>query len=324
MLRRFLALCALGVALSAAGRARAADNQDKMAEARKLYSEAKQAFKDHKYRDAALGFEAASKLHPAGVALYTAAQAWELAGDQTRAADAYARALSTPKLSDSQTERAKSRLDALEKNLGTVTIKGPATTTAQLEDRIELPLPAVLHGTPGDHTLTLKTQDGLSEQRKITLVAGQHKSVDAEAKTEAAPDETQPTGPTETKKPAALAPPAKHPVEVEKSGGSSTLETVGWVATGAGLAAVGGGVMLGLSAKDAAHTYDSTPSQATYDHAMGLESRTNIMLIAGGAVAAIGVGLVIWQKVKRHEHPEKSAQIGVTATPNGIWAEGSF
>lgn len=319
-----LALCAIGVALSTAGGALAGQSQDKMAEARHLYSEAKKAFRDHKYRDAALGFEAASKLHPAGVALYTAAQAWELAGDPTRAADAYARALTTPKLSDSQTSRAKSRLAALEKNLGTVTIKGPATTTAQLEDRIELPLPAVLHGTPGEHTLTLKTKDGLTEQRKITLVAGEHKDIDAEAKTAAAPAKTEPTPPPEPKKTVPLAPPAKHPVEEEKSHGSSTLETIGWAATGAGVGAVVGGLLLGASAKDAAHTFDSTPSQATYDHAMGLESKTNIMLIAGGAVAAIGVGLVIWQSTKGHEHPEKSAQLGVKATPNGIWAEGSF
>jgi len=323
MLRRLLALGALGIVLSGAGGARAAGNSDKMAEARQLYSEAKQAFKDHKYKDAALGFEAASKLHPAGVALYTAAQAWELAGDATRAADAYSRALTTPKLSDSQTERAKSRLAALEQKLGTVTVKGPSTTTAQLEDRIELPLPAVLHGKPGDHTLTLKTQDGMTEQRKLTLAVGQHKDVDAEAKAET-PAETTTTAPSETqKKKVDLAPPAKHPVG-EASSGSSTLATVGYIATGAGVAAVGGGVLLGLSAKDAASTYDSTPSQATYDHAMGLQTKTNIMLIAGGAVTAIGLGLVIWQSTKGHEHPEKAARIGVTATPNGVWAEGSF
>lgn len=323
MLRRILALGVLGVALSTAGGALAADNSNKMAEARHLYSEARKAFREHKYRDAALGFEAASKLHPAGVALYTAAQAWELAGDSTRAADAYARALTTPKLSNSQTERAKSRLAALEKNLGTVTVKGPSTTTAQLEDRIQLPLPAVLHGKPGEHTLTLKSADGMTEQRKLTLTAGQHMSVDAQPKPAPAPPpkpKEQPKPPKKVK----LAPPAKHPVEEKASGGSSTLETVGWVATGAGVAAILGGVVLGTSAKDAAHTFDATPSQATYDHAMGLETKTNVMLIAGGAVTAIGVGLVVWQSTKGQEHPEKSARVEVKATPNGIWAEGSF
>ncbi len=321
MLRRILTLCALGVALSTAGGALAADNHDKMAEARHLYSEAKKAFKDHKYKDAALGFEAASKLHPAGVALYTAAQAWELAGDSTRAADAYARALTTPKLSTSQTDRAKSRLAALETKLGTITVKGPASTTAQLEDRIELPLPAVLHGEPGEHTLTLKTKDGMTEQRKLTLAAGQHKTVDAEAKP--AEPEPKPEEQPKPEKKVELAPPVKHPVK-EESGSSSTLETVGYIAAGAGVGALAGGMLLGLSAKDAASTYDATPSQATYDHAKGLESKTNIMLIAGGAVAAIGVGVVIWQTTKGHGHSEKTAQVGVRATPNGIWAEGSF
>lgn len=313
----------LGVALSGASAALADSNADKMAEARHLYSEAKKAFGDHKYKEAALGFEAASKLHPAGVALYTAAQAWELAGNSTRAADAYARALTTPKLSDSQTARAKSRLAALEKKLGTLDVKGPGTTTAQLEDRIELPLPAVLHGKPGEHTLTLETKDGMTEQRKVTLVAGKHTEVDSEAKPET-DEQSSETAPPETKKKKVeLAPPAKHPVG-EDSGGSSALETVGWIATGAGVAAVGGGVLLGLSAKDAASTYDATPSQATYDHAMGLQTKTNVMLIAGGVVAAAGVGLVIWQSTKGHEHPQKDAQVDVKATPNGIWAEGSF
>src|SRR5262245_36793484 len=49
------------------------------------YAEARRAFKEERYRDAALGFEAADRERPDAVALYTAAQAWELAAELARA-----------------------------------------------------------------------------------------------------------------------------------------------------------------------------------------------------------------------------------------------
>jgi hypothetical protein len=40
------------------------------------YEQARRAFKEQRYRDAALGFEAVFRIRPDAIALYTAAQAW--------------------------------------------------------------------------------------------------------------------------------------------------------------------------------------------------------------------------------------------------------
>ncbi len=292
-------------------------DDDNVAEARRLYGEAKKAMGDKKYRDAALGFEAASKLHPHAVALYTAAQAWELAGEPGRAADAYARALSTPKLNDSQAQRSRERLEALEKNLGVLVVAGPETTNAQLDDHIEVTLPARLHGTPGKHTLTLKRAGGVSEERSVELEAGNTTELDSEASADEEP-QSQPT-----QKEVKLSEPKKHPVRVE-SKSPGPWQTIGWVATGAGVAALGGGALLGISAKDAADTYNATPSRETFDHAKGLESKTNIMFIAGGVLTAAGVGILVWQATKGEEKAPGSTEVSLKLSPRAVWAEGRF
>src|SRR5688572_12283240 len=137
--------CIAGMLNPSAVRAQAEGGDAQADEARHLYNEAREAFKQDRYREAALGFEAASKMRPHAVALYTAAQAWELASESARAADAYALALSTPKLEDDQAKRARERLAALEPELGTVVVLGAEQTQARLDDHMEVSLPARLH-----------------------------------------------------------------------------------------------------------------------------------------------------------------------------------
>lgn len=288
-------------------------------EARRLYGEARKAMADKQYREAALGFEASSKLHPHAVSLYTAAQAWELAGEPGRAADAYSRALATPKLSDSQAARSRDRLAELEQKVGTVVVIGNETTRVQLDDHMEVTAPARLHGAPGDHTLKIARADGSSEQRQVTLAVGEAIELDAEAKEEAEPEAGAEPKP---KKVVPLAEPAKRPVKPEKENGSSTLRTIGFITAGAGLAALGGAAMLGMSAKDAEDTYKDSPTRATFDHAKSLETRTNVMFVVGGVLTAAGVGLVVWQSVGGEEQP--TTALRVRAGAGSLWAEGSF
>jgi hypothetical protein len=320
--RRTTALLVFGLVLSPSWVARAADS-NKMAEARRLYTQAKDAFKDHKYADAARGFEAASHLHPAAVALYIAGQAWEFAHNAARAADDYARSLEIPRLSASQAARAKERLDALEKQVGTVVVTGKSSTQAQLDDGITLSLPARLHGAAGNHTLSLTDASGLTSKRTLSLAAGKTMTVDAQPAAKAAQPEAPapgtPASAPQSSKPTPSSPP---PPTASKPRHSSFLETVGFITTGIGVGGLVGGMMLGLSANDSASTYKTTPSQATYDHAEGLQTKTNIMLIAGGVLTAAGVGLVIWQSTKHHD--ENSASLEVRALPSAIWAQGRF
>jgi hypothetical protein len=283
-------------------------------EARRLYTEARRAMSDKKYSEAALGFEAASKLVPHAVALYTAAQAWELAGAPARAADAYARALATPKLNESQADRSRQRLAALEQQVGTLVITGEESTRVQLEDQIDVTAPARLHGAAGERTLTITRADGTVEQRTVTLTAGDSIEIDVDAPQTAATPDPPP------KKVVPLAPPAKQPVIVERTKPRPLL-TLGYVTAGAGLAALGGAVLFGLSAKDAEATYRHSPTRATFDHAKSLETRTNILFAVGGVLTTAGAGLVVWQSLSADE--ERPA-LGVRAGPGSLFAEGNF
>ena len=310
---RFVALVALASACVAPSLARAEDDAQ-TAEARKLYGEAKKAMSDKKYKDAALGFEAAGKLKANAVALYTAAQAWELAGEPARAADMYALALETPKLSDAQTQRSQERLRELQKTLGVLVVTGAQGTKVQLDEHSTLPVPAKLHAEGGEHRLVITRPDGTSEKRAVALEAGQSVSIETEDKPEPQPDKP------EVKKKIPMAEPHKHPVEPES--GPGPWKTVGFLSLGAGIAALGGGVLMWGNAKDAEDTYKQRPSQETYDHAKGLESNSNILIIGGSVLTAAGAGLVIWQTLKK---PKREGQsLAVRAGPGALWAEGRF
>lgn len=316
--RSFRAALAAGFLLASSPVVLAQDNADKTEEARRLYNDARKAFKEERFKDAALGFEAASDIRPHAVALYTAAQAWELAGEKARAADAFARALATPKLNDSQAARARQRLKELEAGLGSVVVIGSGETRVRLDDYSEASVPARLHAEPGEHALHITREDGSTETRQVTVGAGE--TVEEDTDTRA--DETLTDVDEGEGKKAPLEEPKKQPVRVETEGAPFT-RTLGFIGIGAGVAALGGGLLIGQSAKDAESTYKAAPTQETYDHAKGLESKTNLMLIAGGVLTAAGVALVVFSSDGSEESPPgASAELGVS--PNGVWARGQF
>lgn len=309
--------CWLAPALSYAQEdpAPSGDDGGGVTEARRLYGEAKKALSAKKYSEAALGFEAASRIKAHAVALYTAAQAWELAGEKARAADAYSRALATPQLSESQTERSKDRLQALEKELGTAKVIGKGGTKVSLDDHMEMTVPATVHGSPGAHVLSVTLADGGSEKRALNFIAGKAQEVNLDEAPEPQPNMPSP-------KPVKLAEPKKHAVKADTSSQPSSFwKTFGFIATGAGVAALGGAVLVGTSAKDAEDTYKARPSRETFDHAKGLEMRTNILLIGGGVLTAGGIGILVWQGSKGSE---KKSAMHVNVGPSQISFAGSF
>ncbi|MFO0565397.1 MAG: hypothetical protein U0263_07030 [Polyangiaceae bacterium] len=287
-------------------------DDDATAEARRLYGEAKSLMGEKKYREAALAFEAAGRLKANAVALYTAAQAWELAQEPARAADAYALALTTPKLNDSQRQKCEERLAELRKELGTISANGDEGTRVRLDDHMEVAVPGKVHASAGEHTLHIARADGTSDARKLSVEAGKNQDVDVDEKAE-----PQPNAPKVKK--VQLSEPRKVPVE-ERRSPSSAWKTVGFISIGAGVAGLAGGALLGLSAKDAEDTYKADPTRKTYDHAKGLETRTNVMLIAGGVLTVAGGSLVIWQSTKK----ERPAAARVELGPGTLYAKGSF
>ena len=94
--------------------------------------------------------------------------------------------------------------------------------------------------------------------------------------------------------------------------------TVGWAATGAGLAALGGAALLGMSAQDAEDSFKAGPTRESFDHAKALETRTNVMLVVGSVLTAGGVAIVVFESTKPKE------QVALKSSFGGIFAEGRF
>src|SRR5262249_20219459 len=125
-----LLLLSVGVSVALPGRASADDDA---AEARQQYNLGTTAYRDKRYVEAALHFEAAAAQRAHAVTLYTAALAWEQANRPDRACDDYGRALDVPGLSAQQASHAQGRVATLEKTLGTVAVSAPEGWRVQLE-----------------------------------------------------------------------------------------------------------------------------------------------------------------------------------------------
>ena len=103
MSARGLAALALSMSVLVSAPLRAQDAPEgTTVEARQQYNQGTQAYKEKKFVEAALHFEAAAAQRPHAVTLYTAALAWEQANKPERAADDFVRALEVPGLSAQQ------------------------------------------------------------------------------------------------------------------------------------------------------------------------------------------------------------------------------
>jgi hypothetical protein len=314
---RFLTLstalvCALGLAVSTArAQVASADDSDAAANAaRSQYNAGTKAFADQRYAEAALAFEAAADAKPSAVALFTAALSWDRTNAPDRAADDYARAVALGGLPADKGAQAKDRLSVLEGTLGAATVSGPDGARVQLDANSERPVPATLHGSAGVHTLTVRAPGGAIERRSVVLERGKTSTLDlATAPPGPAPDnQAQPT-------------PAPAPAERAPRPARSDWRTpVGIAATGVGGATLLAGVLFGVEANDAKNAYTAAPAQATYNHASSMQTWTNVALIAGGVITAVGVTLIVWPALSSSE----PAHAEVSVLPGGLLVKGVF
>jgi tetratricopeptide (TPR) repeat protein len=299
---------------AAASIPRGARADDDAAEARQQYNLGTTAYRDRRYVEAALHFEAAAAQRAHAVTLYTAALAWEQANRPDRACDDYARALEVPGLSPQQTGHAQGRVANFEKTLGTLVVTAPDGWRVQLEGLTEVGVPARLHASPGVHKLTAHAPKGPVDRRDVTMEAGQTTRIELEDAPSAERPEAAPT----RDEPKAVAPPAP-PVSTPSAG---IRRPLGFAAIGVGVATLGAGALLGVQALGARDAYDAAPTRAGYDHAQALQTWTTIAFVAGGVFAAGGIVLVLMPEPKANA--SSSASLVVRATPRGIAAGGAF
>lgn len=301
-------------ALALASPARAQETvvaADSAAEARSQYQQGTQAFQAKRYSEAALHFEAAAAVRAHAVTLYTAGLAWDLASKPERAADAYSRALEVPGLDAKQTNVARDRVEKLERTLGTLAVSAPEGWKVQLDTFTEVPTPARLHGTPGPHALSVRAPGKPIERRDVVLEAATRTNLELKEEPKPPPrvdpPATRPVAP----------PPAPPPPPVVQDSPWSARRAIGFGVAGLGVAALGGGVILGLSANGARDTYNAAPTREGFDHASSLQTWTNVALIGGGVLLAGGIVLIILPK-------GDSGEVRMGITPRGAALSGSF
>lgn len=305
--------CAFTFTLASASPARADEPgqaPDGAADARAQYQAGMSAFQAKRYAEAAAHFEAAAALRTSGIALFTAGLAWDLASRPDLAADDFHRALEAKGIDAKQQATAKERLAQLEKTLATVVVTGPEGTKVAIDAATEVGVPARLHALSGQHSLVVHPAGKPLDPRDINLEAGTITNVDLTTNKDAEPEHNKVVS-AATGEPVTVAQPTPPPFW-------NTRRVAGMAVGGASIAALGGALVLGLSANGAKDAYEAGPTRAAYDHASSLQTWTNVALIGGIALLAGGVALVVWPDGSRE------GKVRATATGNGVLVQGSF
>ncbi len=282
---------------------------DAAIEAKKRYAAGQKSVAQRQFVEAALHFEAAHSYAPSGVALIGAAIAWESANLPQRAADAYARSLDEPGLRKPQIAHAKARLEALERSIATIAVSGEDGIRVQLDDNVDVPLPARLHGSPGVHRLTVWSKGKILGRRDMFLRLARIESTVVPWRDDApTPPPLFPLTPVVLPRPAPV-------VDVLKIAGGALL--------GAGVAAAAGGLMLQLSA---GQSRSNAGNAATPESAASFRSNADTTQsfalaswIAAGALAAGGITCLVF--------PRSSDTPALTVSPlasGGAMVSGNF
>lgn len=185
----------------------------------------------------------------------------------------------------------------------------------------------------GSHRLTARTVDGRSLSWDVDVEPGTTLSHEFDFDAPVAP----PPQAQRTAEDKPSPPPSEPEPEPARAGHNTTLATVGVVVGGAGILALGGGVVTGLMAKskeqsaqdrcDANRECDPS-SKPLFSDATSLAKTSTVLFIAGGSLTAIGVGLAV--AGYSMSGPRREASSNVTLVPvltgngGGLFASGKF
>jgi hypothetical protein len=290
--------------------------QDPERQAAESFERGTAAYQRGDYRDAAEQFEQALRLAPRAATAYSAALAWEAAGERGRAADALETALAQPGLSASEAGDAQARLAALNRLLGVVAVTAPIGGAVDAAHASGIPIPARIHAAPGPLVVTVVAAGGARSTRTVDVVAGRTVTV---ADTPAPPHvKSAPPAASSARQPRS-APPGR-PVRVEDGAEEqppATGTVIGAVLIGAG--AIGGGVAIVLGLK-AVSTRDEFAAggytdAGLHDDAVALRTATNVAWAGAGALVAGGTVLLI-ASLAGSRSPPSSAR---SAPPSLVW-----
>jgi hypothetical protein len=265
---------ALCFALGSAGAAPTRDDQRRAAES---FRQAEAAFGRKEYAAAAAAFEQAGRFVPHPKAFLNAAEAWDLAGEPVRSAEACARALELPVEDNALHVEARTRLEALFPRIARIEIAGAGRLRARIDGGEEIAPPAARYVSSGKHRVdVVDPEDGSVRTLEVDARAGATERLDLSPK--AAPI---PEGPKDVAPPTTPPAPERPPVPVGT-----------WVSFGvAGAAATAMAVMGGLTL-DAQSRFNDEPTREHADTFNAYRLSTNVLIGVAGAAALTGA--IIW------------------------------
>jgi hypothetical protein len=236
------------------------------AEAASLFRAGAAAYERGDFRAAAVAFEDAHRRAPRAATIYNAALAWQAAGELGRAADAFEACIAYGGLEASSLEDARSRLRALDPELGVVRVTGPDGYKGSIAYVEDAALPRRVRLRPGSYEVRANGPDGNVLTRSVEVKAGTSVEVSFEPP------------------PAALAPSSPEP-----------QRTIGWITLGTGVAFGLLTAGLGVAALDARDLYlhSGNTDLDARSSADRLRTWTNVSLVAAAVCAGAGVTLIL-------------------------------
>jgi hypothetical protein len=292
---------------------RAARADEKEEVATESFKRASEAYAHKEYRAAALAFEAAHQVLPAGATIYNAALSWLAAGEDLRAARDLKEAVTIGGLDPGQSADARERLAVVDRRLGHVEVIAPSGASVAIDGRDPAATPVKTRVAPGVHQLRATLADGTSVSRTVTIAAGATERVDFNALPQAPPSPVAPVAPEAPDKAA--------------PGGGNTQRTLGWVGIASGAALSGLAIGLGAVGYGALQDFESNPSsQALHDKAVSFRTGEAVAWVGAGVVGITGVVLLLTSHgSSSHAEPSAGGRAAtVSIGPTGAWVSGRF
>lgn len=271
--------------------------------ASRSFGEAKTAFALKNFTAAATAFEEAARLVPHPATWLNAAEAWELAGEPARAAEACDRVIAMANR-DAHGVDATRRLERLLPKVATLEVQGSSPLSVRIDGGEQAAVPVRRRVSPGSHTLLITDLvNGSERQMALNLPAGSSKAIYL---TEAS--SVQRPAPSPASPPAIPAPPAVGEASTRHAFDASP-PLASWLAFGAAGAFTGVTIAFGVATLDAKNEYERAPSRDALDDFKQNRSFTNAAL-AASILSAAG-GIAIWIASPRQVG---APRIEVTAT----------
>ena len=292
-----------------------AEKKRDLNDARSQFKKGTIHFKNEEYAEAADAFRDAYKLRPNWKVLYNIAQSEAAAKRHGRALTAFERylALGGDDVVETRREEVEKEIERLKKMVGYVAVEAPEGATIVI-DGVEYGVAPIVGGIPvaGSvvHIVEVMMPSGEKPPfKKVSLVSGNNISVSFIEEKEASP-EPPAAAPTEIvdKEDVGQSEPSESIIEAqvpEKRSLVSPLVLAGWISvgTGAGML-IAAGITGGLALKKNSIIEDNCPDGCYEPYHDAVDKRnmlaitTDTLLGVGGAVTAVGAGLLIVHFVK--------------------------